>query len=86
LNGDYAKLIQALAIRFSDFFQALATGSGLNALVGLGWLFVTLVTLDIGDDAIFFAGLGKALESSFEWFVWFYDYTDHSDPLVLNFA
>jgi len=79
-------LVQTLAVLFCNFFETLATSSGLNTLLSLRRLLVTLIALDVGNNPVLFAGLGEALESSFEWFVRFYDYADHDDPLGLNFA
>ncbi len=75
-------LVQTLAVLVGDFFETLATSSGFDALLFFGRLFKALTTLDIGDDAVLFAGLGEALQRSFEGFVGFYDYADHSVPLV----
>ncbi len=77
-----AFLVEALAILVGYFFQALAAGGGLDALLLFGRLFETLTALDIGDDAVLFAGLGEALQRSFEGFVRFYNNANHGIPLV----
>ena len=75
-------LVEALAVLVSDFLQALAAGSRFDALLFFRRLFEALALLDIGDDAVLFAGLGETLESAFKRFVGLYNYTDHDDPLV----
>ena len=75
-------LVEALAVLVSDFLQALATGSSLDALLLFGRLFEALALLDIGNDAILFAGLGETLESAFKRFVGLNNYADHDFPLV----
>ena len=77
-------LVEALAVLVSDFLQALATGSSLDALLLFGRLFEALALLDIGNDAILFARLGETLESAFERFVGLNNNADHDNPLVKN--
>ena len=76
------QLVEALAVLVSDFLKTLATGSGFDALLFFGRLFEALALLDIGNDAVLFAGLGETLESAFKRFVGLNNYADHDDPLV----
>ena len=89
LNGDCqfdpetgSKLVEALTVLVSDFLQALATSSSFDALLFFRRLFEALTLLDIGNDAILFAGLGETLESAFKRFVGLNNYADHDYPLV----
>ena len=77
-----AVLVEALAVLVSDFLKTLATGSSLDALLFFRRLFEALALLDIGNDAVLFAGLGKTLESAFERFVGLNNNADHDNPLV----
>ena len=56
--------------------------SRFDALLFFGRLFEALALLDIGDDAVLFAGLGETLESAFKRFVGLNNYADHDYPLV----
>ncbi len=76
------RLVEALAVLVSDFLEALATGGSFDALLFFGRLFEALALLDIGNDAVLFAGLGETLESAFKRFVGLNNYADHDDPLV----
>ena len=76
------QLVEALAILVSDFLKALATSGSFDTLLLFGRLFEALALLDIGDDAVLFAGLSKTLESAFERFVGLNNYADHDNPLV----
>ena len=77
-----AVLVEALAVLVSDLLKTLATGSSLDALLFFRRLFEALALLDIGNDAVLFAGLGKTLESAFERFVGLNNNADHDNPLV----
>ena len=76
------QLVEALAVLVSNFLEALATGSRFDALLLFGGLFKALALLDIGNDAVLFAGLGETLESAFKRFVGLNNYTNLDDPLV----
>ena len=76
------QLVEALAVLVSDFLKTLATSGSFDTLLLFGRLFEALALLDIRNDAVLFAGLGKTLESAFKRFVRLYNYADHDDPLV----
>ena len=78
------RLVETLAVLVSDFLEALATGGSFDALLFFGRLFEALALLDIGNDAVLFAGLGETLESAFERFVGLNNNADHDYPLVKN--